>query len=424
VAKWQCAVEDLGSVMSSTTLICRGCGHHDLDPIVDFGPMPLANSLLRIEDLTEPEERFPLALFFCPSCTLVQIGESVIPQRLFGHYLYASSFSDTMLAHARALVAALCERRRLDERSLVVEIASNDGYLLQYYRQRGIPILGIEPAANLAALAERERGVPTLIEFFGADLGTRLAAEGRRADVIHAHNVFAHVPNPNDFLRGLARVLKPEGVAIIEVPYLGELISNVEFDTIYHEHFSYFSLTAIDILCRRQALEIAGVDQVPIHGGSVRLEIVHRGAAPVSPAVGEMLMAEARAGIAGRDYYTDFADRIRQLEFDLTGLLARLKAEGRRIAAYGASAKGSTLMNAFGIGAELDFVVDRSILKQGRFTPGNHLQILSPLALVDRRPDYVLLLTWNFADEILAQQQSYRDIGGRFIVPLPEVKVI
>jgi SAM-dependent methyltransferase len=407
------------------TFACRGCRHRKLQPIVDFGCLPLANSLLTEAQLAEPEERFPLALLFCPSCTLVQIAESVIPNKLFGHYLYASSFSDTMLAHAGALVGALAHRRRLDARSLVIEVASNDGYLLQYYRERGIPILGIEPAANLAAMAERERGVPTLVAFFGAELGARLAAEGRRADVVHAHNVFAHVPDPNDFLAGLAQVLKPDGVAVIEVPYLGELIRNVEFDTIYHEHFSYFSLTAIAGLCRRHALEIAEARLVAIHGGSLQLEIVHRGAGPVSPAVSEMLEAEACSGMGGGEYYHGFAARVGALQRDLTGLLRRLKAEGHSIAAYGASAKGSTLMNAFGIGAELiDFVVDRSTLKQSRFTPGNHLPILPPRALVERHPDYVLLLTWNFAEEILRQQQAFRDAGGRFILPVPEVRVV
>ena len=332
-----------------------------------------------------------------------------------------------MLAHAAALVGAHRDSRRLDARSLVIEVASNDGYLLQYYRERGIPILGIEPAANLAALAERERGVPTLVEFFGAELGARLAAEGRRADVIHAHNVFAHVPDPNDFLAGLAQVLKPDGVAVIEVPYLGESDRNVEFDTIYHEHFSYFSLTAIEGLCRRHALEIAEVELVPIHGGSLRLEIAHRGAASVSPAVWRDAAQPRRAqGIAGRRLLSRLCRPRRALEADLTGLLRRLKAEGRRIAAYGASAKGSTLMNAFGIGAELiDFVVDRSTLKQGRFTPGNHLPILPPQALVERRPDYVLAADLEFCRRDPApSKQAFRDAGGRFIVPVPEVRVV
>ena len=404
---------------------CRGCGRHDLELILDLGNTPLANSLLTAETVRQPEERFPLALYFCPACALVQIGETVLPDKMFQNYLYASSFSETMLEHARTLVERVVAERGLTASHLVIEIASNDGYLLQNYRRQGIPVLGIEPAANIAQIAERERGIPTLVEFFGPELATRLVSEGRQADVIHAHNVFAHVPHPSDFIAGLKRTLKPGGVAIIEVPYVAELIEKLEFDTIYHEHFSYFSLTAVDHLVKRHGMTVSNVELVPIHGGSLRLFITHEGAAPVSPNVGTMLARETTKGMHGLAYYAEFATQVWALKSELVALLKRLKSEGRNLAAYGASAKGSTLMNAFGIGGDLlDFVADRSTLKQGRYTPGNHLPIVPPETLVQRAPDYALLLTWNFADEILKQQQAFRASGGKFIVPLPSIRVV
>ncbi len=401
---------------------CRSCGGADLALVLDLGRVPLANALLTAGQLREPEDRFPLQLYFCPQCALVQIGETVPPAQLFRDYAYASSFSDTMVAHARALVEALIGRRRLGADSLVVEVASNDGYLLQFYRKHGIPVLGIEPAANIAQLAEA-KGIATLVEFFDEALAARLAAEGRLADLIHAHNVFAHVPDPNRFVLGLKRLLKPHGVAVIEAPYVRDLIGKLEFDTIYHEHFSYYSVSAVAALCARHGLMIADVELLPIHGGSLRLHLAHAGG-QAAARVADLLARERRDGLLTFDYYRDFADRVARLKAQLLALLARLKGEGRRIAAYGASAKGSTLMNAFGIdGSLIEFVVDRSSLKQGRFTPGNHLPILPPEALLERRPDYVLLLTWNFAAEILAQQSEYRALGGKFIVPVPEVAV-
>lgn len=409
-----------------TSPICRSCGHQHLEPVLDLGRVPLANSLPTAEDIGNgDEERFPLALFFCPECSLVQIGESVAPTKLFSEYLYASSFSETMLAHARSLVDRIAEERGLGEQHRVIEIASNDGYLLQYYKQRGIEVLGIEPAANIAKMAVDEKGIPTLVEFFGSELGDRLAADGTQADVMHAHNVFAHVPDPRSFVAGLKKVLKPHGVVVIEAPYLGEFIDHLEFDTIYHEHFSYFSLSAVNHLVKRYGLMLADVELVPIHGGSLRMFITHEGATTQSDSVTNMLAEEERRGMTGTAYYRDFADRVHRLGEELSTLLRKLKSEGKSIAAYGASAKGSTLMNTYGIGAdEIDFVADRSTLKQGRLTPGNHLPILPPEALMEKKPDYALLLTWNFADEILRQQQEWRDQGGKFIVPLPELKVV
>jgi len=404
---------------------CRACGHPDMHPILDLGAVPLANSLLTAEDLQrDKEERFPLSLFFCPQCALVQIGETVVPDKMFSHYLYASSFSDTMLSHAKNLVHRLVGERNLGPGNRIVEIASNDGYLLQYYAEQEIEVLGIEPAANIAELATN-KGIPTLVEFFNKALGEKLASEGVLADVVHAHNVFAHVPNPGDFVAGLKQILSPGGVIVIEVPYLGTFIDNLEFDTIYHEHFSYFSLTSVRNIVHQVGLAVSDVEYVPIHGGSIRISITHADECDVSPNVDAMLAEEKKKGVDQKSYYENFAGRVYALKVELVEFLESLKAQGKSVAAYGASAKGSTLMNTFGIGAEmLDFVADRSTLKQGRLTPGNHLPIVPPEMLVERMPDYALLLTWNFADEILEQQKAYRDAGGKFIIPLPELRVL
>ena len=400
---------------------CRSCGAAGLELVLSLGRTPLANALLTREQLSRPEPLYPLDLAFCPACTLVQITQTVPPAELFADYRYFSSFSDTMLRHARSLVAGLISERQLGPQSLVVEIASNDGYLLQNYTQAAVPVLGIEPAANIAREAEK-RGIPTVVEFFGKDLAARLAAEGKRADVIHAHNVLAHVADLNGFVEGIAILMKPGGVAVIEAPYLKDLLDHCEFDTIYHEHLCYFSLTALDHLFRRHDLLIHDVERIPIHGGSLRVTVGK--SAAQAPAVARMLAEEKAWGVDRFATYRDFGARVGALKATLTSMLAGFKRRGDRIAAYGAAAKGSTLLNYFGIGREtLDFVVDRSPHKQGRFMPGVHLPILPPERLVEEMPDEVLLLTWNFADEILEQQRIYRQLGGRFIIPVPEVRV-
>ena len=404
--------------------ICRSCGGDGLLDILSLGKVPLANALLRTQDLATEENRYPLDLVFCPGCTLVQITESVDPEILFKDYVYFSSFSETMLTHARELCSRLTGERGLDGNSLVVEIASNDGYLLKNYVQRGIPVLGIEPAANVAEKAIRDHHVPTLSKFFDDDLAARLRKEGRAADLVHAHNVFAHVPDPNRFAAGLKKLLKGDGIGLIEAPYVRDFIDQLEFDTIYHEHYSYFSLHAATDLFARHGLAVVDVERVPIHGGTLRYFVGHEGM-EVGRRVDAMLCEEREAGVCNLPYYQKFADRVWRLKHDLKSLLAELGAQQKRVAAYGASAKGSTLMNAFEIGGdEIEFVVDRSTVKQGCFTPGTHIPILAPEALLDKRTDYVLLLTWNFAEEILEQQSAYRDSGGRFIVPVPEVRVV
>jgi SAM-dependent methyltransferase len=324
---------------------------------------------------------------------------------------------------AGALTARLVKDRKLGADALVIEAASNDGYLLQHYVRMGVPVLGIEPAANIAAVANRA-GVRTRAEFFGADLADGLAAEGVLCDVFHANNVLAHVADLNGFVAGIARILKPNGVAVIEVPYLRDLVDGVEFDTIYHEHLYYFSATALDRLFARHGLCLSDVERLPIHGGSLRLFAKHAGAEQ-SAAVAAILVEEDRVGLTRAAYYLDFADRVSGLKSELCTLLKKLKQEGRRLAAYGASAKGSTLLNYFQIGRDtLDFVADRSLVKQGKLTPGSSLPILAPEALGEQRPDYVLLLTWNFADEILAQQADYRATGGKFIIPIPHLQIV
>ena len=401
---------------------CISCGGTPLAPILDLGTTPLANALLTEAQLRDPEPRFPLELRFCPRCSLVQITEKVPPERLFSDYAYFSSFSDTIVAEAKKIAARLVAARARGKGSRVMEVARHAGDRRQHYRDAGVPVLGIEPAANIASVAN-ERGIRTRCEFFGQAAAERLAAEGLRADVLHANNVLAHVPDLNGFVGGIARVLKPGGVAVIEAPYLRDLIEKCEFDTIYHEHLCYFSVSALEPLFRRHGLGLANVERIPVHGGSLRL--FASPGAQTGAAARKLMEEERAAGMLEHAYYTGFAARVDRLRGELRALLAKLKGEGRRVAAYGASAKGSTLLNYFGIGAkELDYVVDRSTEKQGRYTPGSHLRILPPSHLLQDRPDYLLLLAWNFFDEIVAQQAEYRARGGRFIVPIPEVRVI
>jgi len=410
--------------MSLNNFTCRSCVSSSGREVLDLGLQPLANNLLPVpfEEAGE-EPHFPLIVDVCNDCFLMQLRELVPPVTLFSEYLYFSSFSDAMLRHAREAVERHSADYSLGSESLVVEIASNDGYLLQYFNQRGVPSLGIEPAANIAKVAQ-EKGIDTRVEFFSKALAEKLVAEGKQADLILGNNVFAHVPDVNDFVAGIATLLKPDGVAALEFPWGHEMVRHLEFDTIYHEHVYYFNAVALVPLFRRHGLEIFRIQKLPIHGGSLRIHASKSGGRTVDGSVHAIVEEETSAGATTAGYYENFSSAVVGLKNSLLELLADLKGKGRSIAAYGASAKGSTLLNYCGIGREsLSFIVDRSTYKQGKFSPGMHLPILAPEALLEKRPDYTLLLTWNFADEILAQQQEYWDAGGRFIIPVPQPRI-
>lgn len=409
--------------MNINNFSCRSCGHSELDLILSLGKTPLANRLLTEKQLTENEPYYPLDVVFCPQCSLVQITETVPPEILFKDYFYFSSFSDTALENANNIAYYLINEYQLNQDSLVIEIASNDGYLLQNYQQKNVPVLGIEPAENIAKIAIEEKGINTISEFFNAELAEKLRLDNKQADIIHANNVLAHVAELNSFVEGISILLKPEGIAVIEVPYVKDLIDNCEFDTIYHEHLCYFSLTALNNLFSSHNLTLFDVEKIAIHGGTLRIFVGKN--KTQSHRLKNLLKEEQSLGINHFNYYQHFAQKVKGLKSNLLKLLQQLKSENKKIAVYGASAKGSTLLNYFKLGKEtIDFVVDRSTIKQNHYTPGTHLPIYDPIKLLEIMPDYVLLLTWNFAEEILQQQTEYRQKGGKFIIPIPELKII
>ena len=402
--------------------LCKSCGSNNAQLILTLGETPLANSLLGEHELSNPEPRYPLDLVFCENCTLVQITEVVAPEILFTDYPYFSSFSESMLTHSRDLALRLIMERSLNSESLVVEPASNDGYLLRNYVEKGIPVLGIEPALNIAEFANNH-GVRTLPEFFSVDFSHKLTELGYHADIIHANNVLAHIADINGFVSGIEHLLKPDGICVVEVPYIVDLVDHTEFDTIYHEHLYYYSLSSLIPLFSRNGLTVYDVERIPIHGGSLRV-FVGKNYSPTST-VDQMLETERTRQVDRFVYYEGFQSKVEGIRQDLVDLLEKLTAQDKRIAAYGASAKGSTLLNYTGIGARtIEFVADRSTVKQGYYTPGSHIPIVAPGVLLEEMPDYVLLLVWNFADEILAQQEQYMKAGGKFIIPIPEVRIL
>lgn len=410
--------------MSSVLYSCRSCGKRGLQLILSLGNMPLANALLTEEQLSQPEPTYPLDLVYCPSCTLVQITETVPPEVLFREYTYFSSFSDTMLEHAQQLVQHLIATLNLSSESLVVELASNDGYLLQFFLPAGIPVLGIEPASNVAEVA-RKKGIPTINEFFDKQLALQLRQQGKQADVIIANNVLAHVADLHGFVEGIRILLKPDGTAVFEVAYVKDMIDADAFDQIYHEHLCYYSLTALNRLLESHQLRVVGVEKIPTHGGSLRVYVQHYDGASPDSRVEALLREEQLWGVHRFASYKSFAERVQQRRQNLVRLLQRLKADGHRLAGYGAAAKGTVLLNYFRIGKDLiDFIVDRNPHKQGRFVPGVRLPIYDPSKLLEEMPDYTLILAWNWAEEIIKQQSEYRQRGGRFILPAPSVKVI
>jgi len=412
-------------MMQHSEYSCRSCGSPKLHPVLSIGPVPLANSLVSEDRLSLPQPRYPLDLAVCTDCSLVQLLETVPPEKLFSEYFYFSSFSNAFLQHAREITEELCASLGLGHKNLVIEIASNDGYLLQYFKQKGIPVLGIEPAKNVASVAWDKRGIRTLCRFFTRELAREIAGRGERADVIIANNVLAHVPDLNGFVAGIGVLLKEEGVAWIEVPCLLDMVTGCEFDTIYHEHCCYFSATALDRLFERHGLVIEEVRKIPFHGGSLCLLVRNGGPSYKSEALKELIMEEQEWGVNLPASYNQLGCRVFELKEKLTKLLQEVRLSGKRVAAYGAAAKGTMLLNIFNIKREMvEFVVDRSPYKQGRYIPGTLQPVVAPSVLETEKPDFLLLLAWNFADEIIAQQQEYKHRGGHFIIPIPELKIV
>jgi hypothetical protein len=404
---------------------CMFCGAPLRVTFVDLGMSPLCESYVSRESLNLMERFYPLRAFVCESCFLVQLDEYVSPAEIFSEYAYFSSYSDSWVRHMKDYADMIVARIGLGRRSFVAEIASNDGYLLQHFVAKGIPVLGIEPAANIAKVAVA-KGIPTLVEFFGEKLAQRLKAEDKQADLVAGANILAQVPDVNDFVRGIKILLKPHGVVTIEFPHLANLIRENQFDTIYHEHFSYFSFLTAERIFAAHGITLFDVEEVPTHGGSLRIFGAHAGdpARPAGPHVQALKERERRMGLDRLEGYAAFADRVKATKRKLLEFLIGAKNAGKSIAGYGAPGKGNTLLNYCGVRTDfLDYTVDRNPYKQGKFLPGTHIPICPPERIDETRPDYVLILPWNFKDEIMEQMSRIRSWGGRFVVPIPKVEV-
>jgi SAM-dependent methyltransferase len=404
---------------------CRFCAARLHHTFVDLGMSPPCQSHVEAHQLNHMEAFFPLHALVCERCFLVQLQEYVSPTDIFGEYAYFSSYSDSWLRHAKAYTDLMVERFGIGPESRVIELASNDGYLLQYFVEKGVPVLGIEPAANVAEAA-RAKGVRTLVRFFGEKLASELAADGTKADLLLGNNVLAHVPDLNDFVAGMKIALKPHGIITMEFPHLLRLMEENQFDTIYHEHFSYFSFGTVEAVFAAHGLTLFDVEELTTHGGSVRIFGRHAedGSKPVGPRVPALKRQEERAGFDRLETYLSFGERVKETKRKLLEFLIRIRRDGKSIAAYGAPGKGNTLLNYCGIRTDfLDYTVDRNPYKQGKFTPGTHIPIHTPERIRETRPDYLLILPWNLKDEIMEQVGYIREWGGRFVVPIPEVKV-
>lgn len=410
---------------SMQTPPCRFCGAPLRHDFVDLGETPLANSYLTREQVAQGlDASFPLRARVCEACFLVQVDAPVSPQAIFSDYAYFSSYSDSWVAHARRYAETMIGRFGLGPRSLVVEVASNDGYLLQHFVARGVPVLGVEPAANVAEVA-RAKGIATEVAFFGRDTARALVSRGFAADLTAANNVLAHVPDIGDFVAGFAEILKPEGVSTFEFPHLLNLIRELQFDTIYHEHFSYLSLVAVERVLEACGLRAFDVERLPTHGGSLRLFVCRAGARhAATPRLEEARADERAAGLDRIEGYAGFAEKVQQVKCAFLSFLARAKAEGKTVAAYGAAAKGNTFLNVCGVtGKDIVCVYDRSAAKQGRLLPGSHIPVRAPETIGRTKPDYLVILPWNLRDEIAGQMAEIRDWGGKFVTAIPEIRV-
>lgn len=404
---------------------CRFCSNLLKHTFVDLGMSPLSNAYLKLDTINKAEKFYPLHAYVCDKCFLVQLEEFETPDHIFSDYAYFSSYSETWLHHAENYTELMIKRFGFNANSQVIEIASNDGYLLQYFNQKGIPVLGIEPAANVAKVAE-EKGIPSLVKFFGVSTAKELVNQGIQADLLLGNNVLAHVPDLNDFVAGMKIVLKPDGILTMEFPHVLQLILQNQFDTIYHEHFSYFSFLTVEKVFATHGLTLFDVEELPTHGGSLRIYGQHNdGKKPISERVSKLKTKETEAGLEQRSTYLGFGEQVKATKRHLLSFLIDIKNRGKSVVGYGAPAKGNTLLNYCGIRTDLlDYTVDRSPYKQGLFLPGTHIPIYHPDRIMETKPDYLLILPWNIKDEIIEQMSHIREWGGQFVVPIPQVEVI